>query len=77
MTTAGTIRNTVPGRPKATTSTVTSAGPRAKPAVPPSENTLMPVALRSPETAETKRAPSGWKAATPSPLSSTAATRAA
>ena len=52
---------------------MTRIGPSAKPALPPSEKKLMPWPRRSPLTWLAKRAPSGWNAATPSPLIATAA----
>lgn len=49
-----------------------SRGPRAKPALPPTEKMLIPVARFSPATRLAKRVASGWNAATPSPLRTTA-----
>ncbi len=48
--TEGTISQTVPPRPSVSTSGVTSTGPRANPTLPPTENRLMPLARRLPET---------------------------
>jgi hypothetical protein len=47
---AGRARKSVPGNPKARTSGVATIGPRAKPAFPPTEKKLMPLARRAPET---------------------------
>ena len=51
-------------------------GPRAIPRVPPIPNTLIAVALFSPAAKLVSRAPSGWKAATPSPLRAAAMNQA-
>jgi hypothetical protein len=50
MTTAGTARNRAPGNPKKMMSGVVNAGPRAKPALPPTEKKLIPRARPDPET---------------------------
>ena len=76
MSTAAASGNTtsasVPDRPNTSTSGVVSSGPSAKPALPPTENRLIPRPLRSNEASPANFAPSGWKAATPSPLTTTA-----
>jgi hypothetical protein len=50
MRAAGSARKSVPGRPKARTSGVATTGPRANPALPPTEKKLIPLARREPET---------------------------
>ena len=67
----------MPGSPKASTSGVVSSGPSAKPAFPPTENMLIPRPRLVPAAKFAKRAASGWKAATPSPLSAIATAVAA
>jgi len=47
---SGTIRNSVPRSPNTSTSGVVSSGPSAKPAFPPTEKRLIPLARRAPET---------------------------
>ena len=62
----------VPDSPKISTSGVVSSGPSANPALPPTENRLIPRPCRSREASPANLAPSGWKAATPRPLTTTA-----
>jgi hypothetical protein len=47
---AGTARKRAPGSPKRRMSGVVRAGPRAKPALPPTEKKLIPRARADPET---------------------------
>jgi hypothetical protein len=63
---AGTARNGVPWVPVADSTAATNSGPIAKPALPPTENTLIACWL-SPLAARAARAASGWNAATPTP----------
>jgi hypothetical protein len=71
---AGSRSHPTPETPKATSNGVASSGPAAYPAFPPTANTLITVAVRSPLAWLAARADSGWNAATPRPLRRTAAT---
>jgi hypothetical protein len=63
----------VPASPNASTSGVVSSGPSANPALPPTENRLIPLPRCSRDASPANFAPSGWNAATPRPLTTTAA----
>ncbi len=69
MMTAGGMNQAVAPRPADTSAGVTSAGARKKPTLPPAANRLIAVAL-SPASRRASRPAAGWKAATPSPETS-------
>ena len=64
---------TPPSRPSPSVMTKNDArsGPSAKPTLPPTEKSDMPLARRSPLTKLANLEPSGWYAATPTPETST------
>jgi len=71
MTAAGTTSSPVPRTPVASSTGVANRGPIAKPVLPPRANTLIARVLL-PAACRAARAPSGWKAAIPSPKSAKA-----
>src|SRR5512145_2328841 len=71
---AGTRNTAAAGRPYRDTRKIAAGAPTAKPRLPPTEKSDIPVARLSATTQAVDLNPSGWKAAVPRPVNMTAAT---